>query len=409
MAKRDRREARLRAGLDRLKALGLSRESASVADLEKALDERPEAALAVVELLGDRVSEESASILRRIEASAADKDLRREARRSIYRLAQKGLATPEAPPATPRPSPSLFAEEEPEGYLSPQDPSGDRLFWILKPRAGGGVHHLSTVVNEPEGLKEAVLAEVSRKAIRGLRADLERRHGLRMIEVDWRYCDSIAAEGYERARGRGALGEDAAAWPQLRMQLFRKPAEPVRPPIDAILEPGSGPDERSLDSSAELFAGADFQHWFLPEAVLGPYLERYATIRDSPILLDRQQQVGRIEEIIGDALREIFSGEEATSWRRRLDEAAYVLWKAGHEDAARRARAASLALAASGSGAKGIPFFEELTRRSFGLHFAREAEKEREERASSVILTPDQIREESARAEPRPPVRPRRR
>jgi hypothetical protein len=40
-------------------------------------------------------------------------------------------------------------------------------------------------------------------------------------------------------------------------------------------------------------------------------------------------------------------------------------------------------------------------RRSFGVFFSREAEREREEKAGSVLVTPDDIRAEQARARSR--------
>ena len=62
------------------------------------------------------------------------------------------------------------------------------------------------------------------------------------------------------------------------------------------------------------------------------------------------------------------------------------------------------ALAARGSG-RGIPFCEALMRGSFGAFFAREAEREKEDKAGSVLVTPDDIRAEQARARSRSPRR----
>src|SRR5206468_3656218 len=113
---------------------------------------------AIADRLGGIVSEDSVRLLARMETTAKDKLLRREARRAIYRLRQKGVLTDEpATKAEPTARP-LLAGPEPEGYLSLSDPRGDRLLWLLKPRSGGGLWHLSTVVNEPAGLREAVLA-----------------------------------------------------------------------------------------------------------------------------------------------------------------------------------------------------------------------------------------------------------
>jgi len=391
----DSREARLRRGSRDLERLGITPKGAAVADLERALEAEPQAALTIVDLLGGLASEASARLLARIESGAReDKALRREARRALYRLKQKGVAVPERQSAEPSPAArASVAGPEAEGYLSISDPAGDRLLWIVKQRSGGGLFHLSVIVNEPAGLKEAVLAEVNRKGIRSLRQELEARHHIRLVEVDWRYCDAIAGEGYERARQAQQVSESAALYPQLRLQLFSSAAEP--PPVSPVGAPGA--EAEGLASSAALFEEEELRPWFLPEAVLAPYLARYRGLRDSPIVLDRPLQLQRIEEIISTAVEESFSAEHARSWQRRLGEAAHFFASTARAEAARRARAVVAALAESSSG-KGIPFCEELVRRSFGLFFTREADREREEKASSVLVTPDDIRAERARA-----------
>jgi hypothetical protein len=391
----DPREMRLRQGLEALKRLGVAPDEPSIETLSAALEADSTTALAVAELCGGIASVESARLLARIEADARlDKLLRRGVRRSLYRLKQKGISAPAADVGTAAPARSPLAGAEAEGFLSLNDPLGDRLLWILKARSGGGFHHLSTVVNEPAGLKEAVLAEVSRKSVRALREDLEARHGLRLVEIDWRYCDWIAAEGYERARQRGDVSESAAHYPQLRLQLFRKAAEPAHLPSPSDVAPAS------LDSSAALFEEVELRQWLLPEVLLAPHLARYREIRESPIVLDRTAQLSRVEEIVHAAVAELFSAERATSWRRRLDEAAYFFAKTARPGPAGLAAATAGAIAERRSG-RGIPFCEELVRRSFGLFFAREAEREREEKASSVLVTPDDLRAEQARARQR--------
>jgi len=345
-------------------------------------------------------------VLARLESAGGDKLLRREARRAIYRLRQKGVETIESPkPTLPEPARPRLGGAEPEGFLSLSDPRGDRLLWVLKPRSGGGVWHLSTVVNEPAGLREAVLAEVTRKSVRGLRDELARRHQLRMVEADWRYCDWIAMEGYERARTEGELPPSVAQYPQLRLQLFTTPATATDPPLPRVAKIEKiEKTDTSLAESAALLEQEELRHWVLAEDVLAGPLARYREIRDSPIVLDRAAQMSRIEEIVQGALDEVFSGDRATSWRRRLAEAALVFAAAGRSAAALQAAAVAEALAARGSG-RGIPFCEALVRGSFGAFFAREAEREKEDKAGSVLVTPDDIRAEQARARSRSPRR----
>ncbi len=399
----DPREARLRSGLERLAALAIDANEAPIAELERALATHPEVGLAVAEALGRRPSAESAALARKVERDADeghDKLLKREAKRSLYRLEQKGVAVAARSELAPAPARPVLGGPEAEGFLSIGDPAGNRLFWVLKPRPGGGLFHLSTVVNEPLGLAEAALAEITRKGLRMLEKELEQKHSLRMVPAGWRYADWIASEGYERAQRRGDLQGSAARYHELRLQLFQSGASPQPSPADSIAELAA-PAAEALAGSAALFEEQDLRFWFLSPAALAPYLGRYQEMRSSPILLDRPQQLGRIEEIVAEALRDLFSGDGGASWNRRLEEAAYVLWKTGRREAAVRAAAAARALATAKDGGKGIPFCEELVRRTFGVFLAEEAEKEREERASSLIVTPDQIREEQARARKR--------
>ena len=404
-SKPDSRNARLRTGLARLDTLGLSADKASIGELERVLHSDSTTDLAVVSRLGEIPLEESVACLRRIEALAShDKELRREVRRALYRLARRGVAGASAESEGSAPPPrSIFTEPELEGYLSLMDSLGDRLLWIIKPRAGGGLLKLSAVVNEPGGLKEAVLAELNRKQLRALRTDLAERHGFRLVEVSWRYCDWIASEGYERVKSRGVIAEAAAAFPQLRMQLLRVSASPQPSPVEE--DSALTPDPANLQASGSLFTEKEFEHWFLPEAILAPYLRRVREMRESPIVLDRFQQMSRVSEIANSALEELFSGDGAYSWQRKLDEMAYYFWKTGRREPALRARAAAHALSESPSGGRGIPFFEELTRRSLGLFFEQEAEKERAQQESSLIHTPDQVRQQrdsSPHATPHP-------
>ena len=390
------REARLRRAVEALQRLGIDADRSSLEQLEGALGSDRETAIAIAERCGALPSIESASLLARIEREASqDKLLRREARRSLYRLKQKGIE-PAPQTAEKAPSRPTLGAPEAEGFLSISDPAGDRLVWILKPRSGGGLLHLSAVVNEPAGLKEAVLAEVNRKGIRGLREELRARHGLRLVEIDWRYGDWIIAEGYERARRRGVAGESVTRYPQLRLQLFGSPARE----FTTLLRPVTIDAAAELAGSEAILEEPELQHWILTEEAIGPYLARYREIRNSPIVLDRASQLARLEEILASALSELFAGPGAASWRRRLDEAALFFDATARSAAAEHAAGVVTEIGLRNTG-RGIPFCEALARRTFGLFFAQEAERERDEKASSVLVTPDDIRAEQARARSR--------
>lgn len=404
------KDARSRAGLAALRSRGLDPATAAPAELFAAFESDPSLGVVVADLLGEQPQAASAELLRRIEIAAGsgkDKDLRRAARRALYRLARKGIVPAENPQHAPPPSAAPRPRTtDAEGFLSPLDPQGDRLLWIVKPRPGG-VWHSSVVVNEPGGLKESVLAETTRKAIRTLRDELAKRHGVRMVEVDARYVDWIASEGFERARAADSLSGSAASYPALRLQLFADPPAPAPSPIRSLLAADEVRGDATLLREATALFETDLRFWFLPAREFETYLERVRAMRDSPIVLDRHQQRDRLEEIAVAAIAEIFGGERRASWVRRLEEMAYVLAKGGRSDAARALFASALALEASEDGGREIPFFETLVRRTFGLFLMEQAEREQEQKSSSLLVTPDDLRAERRARAAEPPVPPK--
>jgi hypothetical protein len=197
--------------------------SLTVAAAAERIGQDPAADLALAAVLGDYPEPETAQALVAWESQTHDKNLRREIHRSLYKLAQKGVYVERPAQEQPRP---ILAPVEPEGYLSSMDGHGDRLVWLVKPKIGGGLHYLSALVNEPEGMRFVEGAEVTRKGFRAMRQDLGSRHEITMSEAPWRYCDAVMHEGYERAKGRD--GASVEAYPALRSHLLTTPARADR-------------------------------------------------------------------------------------------------------------------------------------------------------------------------------------
>ncbi|MGH7966039.1 MAG: hypothetical protein ACRERD_30180 [Candidatus Binatia bacterium] len=390
MAKKDiARDSRLVEGKKVLDEWGVSLDrlhdqSLTVADLSERFGHYPAADLALIALLGDYPAPEAAQTLVAWETTTSDKSLRREIHRSLYKLAQKGIHA-ERPVQEPvRP---IFTPVEPEGYLSTMDGHGDRLVWLVKPKAGGGLHYLSALVNEPEGMRYVDTAEVTRKAMRMMREDLSTRHQITMIETDWRYCDFLMHEGYERATARN--GKEVESYPALRSHLLSTPAQPVEIPLPASLDLGAiAADENLLATSVQLFEEPELQRWLLDHEQAHHYTDQITQVQDSPLVLNPHQQQDRVQTVIDKAIIEVFSGEKGQSYARRLEEAALHCAVTNRLEAAKRALAVSLALKRSEQGGKGIPFCEELVRQSIAMHYQEERQKEQEESQGSLIMKP---------------------
>lgn len=390
MAKKDAaRDSKLIEGKKMLDEWGVSLarlqdQSLTVADLNERLGHNVDADLALIGLLGDYPTPEAAQTLVAWETKTDDKSLRREIHRSLYKLSQKGIQVDRP---VQEPSPSLFAPAEPEGYLSTMDGHGDRLVWLVKPRAGGGLHYLSALVNEPEGMRYVDASEVTRKAIRTMRQDLSTRHQITMIETDWRYCDFLMHEGYERAIARN--GKAVEAYPALRSHLLSTPAQPVDLPLPANLDRQAiAADESLVATSIQLFEEPEMQRWLLDHEEAHHYTDQIAQAQESLLVLNRHQQQDRVQTVIDKAIIEVFSGERGQSYARRLEEAALHFAATNRNEAAKRALAVSLALKRSEQGGKSIPFCEELVRQSIAMHYQEERQKEKEESQGSLIMKP---------------------
>lgn len=393
MAKKDSaRDPRLAEGKKLLEQWGVSLarlqdHSLTLTEVEGRIGQNIAADIALAALLGEYFVPEAVQVLGSWEMKVQDKALRREIHRSLYKLSQKGM---KADRPAHEPQRSVLAPIEPEGYLSVMDGRGDRLIWLAKPKMGGGLHYLSALVNEPEGMRFVEGGEVTRKMLRMMRQDLLDRMQVSMNETPWRYCDAIMYEGYERAQARN--GKEVESYPALRSHLVSIPAGSVEIPLPTALDREAiAADEELLATSTQLLEEPELQRWLLDPERAQPYIDQISQAQDSPLVLNRYQQQDRMQTIIEKAISELFSPENSQVYARRLEETTLHFVKSGRLDAARRACAVASALKRSAQGGKGIPFCAELVRQSIALHYQVERQHEQEERPSSLIMKPSEF------------------
>lgn len=344
---------------------------------------------AIARALGGLAHPDAASTLAEMEARATGA-LRREIRRALFRLKQRGVVPPTIAAEARRPAPAARADDSGlVGYLTPVDPEGFRIVWIVKPRPQGGYARLWALVSDDEGLLRVGVQPVARRELKAELADVERRSGAKFIEADWRLADYIICEAYrctpEPSRGR------VGGFLAVRAEVIASPPPATfEHPVYAELG-----EEIPPEPTSDLLTVPEIGAWRLPEAVVKPYVEEIRRVGESLIVVSPAQQQERVGQTMERALDELFGGEHGARMRRRFEDAAYYLLKTG------RRREAALAASAARmirdrAELRRNAFFQSFTRNQLGARVAEEREQQRAE--PRLIMTPaEAMRAQQAR------------
>jgi hypothetical protein len=339
--------------------------------------------------LGEVGGEPAGRALAQRAAAAPERELRKALRRALFRLAQRGVAVPSVEEA-PGPRP-IASGPDLEALISAFDGRGDRLCWLLRPQVGGGTLLLAAEVNEPEGLRDVRIAEVSRKELRAIRNRVQREAGFRLVGADWRTVDALLVEGQTRS----GTSDRAHDYLRLRPRLVTVPPVAAAEPRSALAPLPSDDDRPALlAQSAELLALPELRSWWPSREAAAPFVDEIGAVRDSPLVLSPIQQEERIQAILARAAAALYPHDVVA---RRLDGTAYVLAETGRVAAARQVLAVAQALRA---GERDVPLLRALVQQGLGALFAAEQSRHQEERRGSLVLTPGEALTDRASSHP---------
>jgi hypothetical protein len=348
--------------------------------------------LALAGALGEFATPEVAALLVELEPGIGARPVRKEVRRALYRLRQRGVPVPQ--PTAPSLAATAAAPPAAEGLLSAFDARGDRVIWIVRPLPAGASLLVLAQLNEPGGLRDLHVSEGTKKQLRTVRQRMEAESGFRLVPADWRTLDALLVEAHERAAASERERDYLRVRPRLTSEPPRPPAEPVSrraPP------PGADEVPALAAGSATLLDEVELRGWYPPAEAAAPFVEEIRTVRASPLVLSRPAEAERVREVLRRAAAILFP---PVVLARRLEGTAYVLAETGRISAARQALAVARVLGERPADALEVPLVAALVERGVGSLLAETTAREEEERQSALVVTPGQFLRDRASSRP---------
>jgi hypothetical protein len=388
LAKKKSPDEEIRRGLEALQQAGLTFDNAGTAILPRLEEEFGKAGhtdLAIVFVLGKIADPAAVAALLRIEKEARDKNLKKEIRRSLFKLSQKGLTIPEDKSGEEKPPIFTLARtSDIEAYVSAVDGVGGRLLWIVKPQPGHGLQTIQAMINDREGLQRVGRAQVPRKELRNMAQEIKKQHGITMIAVPWEYADSMLYESFEKAKAAGRSGLEN--FHELRSIVGTGKPKTQEHPIYRRLRSEDARQGAWRELSGRLLDEPEFRFWILDADWLAPFLGQLQDAQSSRLVLNPMQKEERLAGIVRDTVKMLCAGDVGKIMQRRLEDMALYLLETARTETAKLALAVAAQVQDGDPGPLDLSFLTGLAQKSFAFHLSQQKSKAEEE--PSFIVKP---------------------
>jgi hypothetical protein len=387
LAKNKSHEEQIRRGLVVLRDSGIAVDAPGpdlVPRLKAEFGKARETDLAVVFVLG-KISEAAAlGTLGEIDRRTSDKDVRKEIKRALFKLSQKGFTAPEEKSEATKPAVPLFgAEPEIEAYMSAVDGGGGRLIWIAKPQPSHGLQVIQAMLHDREGLLRFGGMHMRRKELRKMADEIKQQHDVSMIAIPWQFADQMIYEGYEKARARGQNGLEN--FHEIRSVLATGKPKETTHPIYRKLDAEQLRDGAWREQSRRLLDESELRYWILTDDWVQAFLPLLQEAQTSRLVLNPLQKEERFNTIVRDAVKTLCSGDNGQAFKRRMEDMALYFLETKRADQAKLALAVALQVGEGDPGPLDVSFLTGLMQKSFAFFMSQEKAKKEEEQSSLII------------------------
>jgi hypothetical protein len=326
--------------------------------------------------------------VRTVQQAFPQKEVQKAAKRTLFRLKQKGVEVP----GREGESQTVFVagrpEEapEPSAFLSPPDGIGGRAVLLMVPRVPAGIDLAMGIVSDEKGLIEFVLGRYSRKKAREMK-EVFFQVMPHLIETTVSHAATVLESCYHEGSESPRQAEE---YLKIRPWLLQEIPTRNTPPVYDLI-PEKPPIEGAMTASrVEKLMGHEWmKSWIITPEDIKPLVEEMQKTEESPILISGGQKSSRKEDLKETFVKEYYTEERKKRLKSRLEEIAYLLRQGGEEEYARLALGAALSLDEKDSGFQANPFLRNLVERTlayFGGAEPAPGDAKVEERPSGLIL-----------------------
>jgi len=389
LAKKKNFDEALKRGLEELGKAGVSADgeaAAQVRALKNQFGIGRERDIAVIYSLGKTFDRAAIDALDEIDRQTSDKEYKKEIKRALFKLSQRGLVLARESAGHQAAPAGLFTHEpEIEAYMSAVDGGGGRLIWLAKTQPGHGLQVIQAMLHERDGLLRIGGAHLRRKQMRNMFHELQQQHSISMIVIPWEFADWAIYEGYEKAKARGQSGLDK--FHELRSIIGSDKPKEQPHPIYRKIDDQQVREGPWREQSRRLLDEPELRYWVLTDDWMRQFLTQIQEAQTSRLVLNPLQKEERMNAIVREAARTLCSGENGRAFKRRMEDMALYFAETRRSEAAKLSLAVALQVGEGDPGPLDVSFLTGLVQKSFAVLLSQEKAKEEEE-PSSLIVKP---------------------
>ena len=269
---------------------------------------------------------------------------RKALRRVRHRLRSRGVEGVEKAPEPMVSSLPPIGDELSGGYVSPIDPSGTRIAYLLEANPSGGARLFEVVIDDRLGVVECQVYASGRSKVRRFLREATGRAHFAAAEAPPDSVRALIARAAAAQTPDRSLPQGFSEWKAHLTDAQEgtpTPGELVRQAL------GDDPAASDLQPAVELVKQGRVGPWPPSQDALKGLAERLENTISSPLIVSGATRRVRVDTVIREFLEETYTEADAAREAHRFREAGYVFWKRGDEEAARTCLAAALAFESS--------------------------------------------------------------